>query len=121
MKAKIRNKVTGETIPVTSTTEHPACSYGQAVWVDTQGTAYFQVGMANPMYEEVSVEVEDRNTLGQYIRGVRVSQGISIRKMAEMANIRPSTVQNVEKGSFTPRLDIVQKMLSALNKRLNIS
>lgn len=120
MKAKIRNKVTGETIPVTSTTEHPACSYGQAVWVDTQGTAYFQVGMANPMYEDVNVEVDDRETLGQYIRGVRVSNGISIRKMAEMADIRPSTVQNVENGAFTPRLDILQRILNVLGKRIAI-
>jgi hypothetical protein len=50
MRAKINNNSTGETIPVAATAEHPASSYGQMVWVDEQGTAYFQVGMPNPLY-----------------------------------------------------------------------
>lgn len=120
MKGIIRDKRTGAIIPVASSTEHAACSYGQAVWVDDSGTAYFQVGMENPLFEEVSVDVDDRETLGQYIRGVRVSKGISIRRMADLAGLTPSTVQNVENGAFTPRLDIAQKMLAALDKRLTI-
>lgn len=120
MKAVIKNMMTGETINVTATTDHPDSSYGQAVWVDEQGTAYFQIGMANPLYEEVAVTIGDRESLGQWLRGVRVSAGISVRKMAELAGIQPSTVQNVENGAFTPRLDIVQRMLDVLGKSLSI-
>lgn len=123
MKAIIKTLVTGKTIPVTASTEHPACSYGQAVWVDEQGTAYFQLGMANPLYAEVSVDVTTatREQLGQLIRGWRVSQGISIRRFAELAGVRPNTVQNVENGAFTPRLDIVQRMMAVLGKQLSIN
>ena len=71
---------------------------------------------------EVSVDLTtaSREELGLLIRGWRVSQGISIRKMAEMADIRPSTVQNVENGAFTPRLDILQRILNVLGKRIAI-
>ena len=71
---------------------------------------------------EVSVDLTtaSREELGQLIRWWRVSQGISIRRMADLAGLTPSTVQNVEKGAFTPRLDIAQKMLAALNKRLTV-
>ena len=122
MKAIIKNLMTGATIPVTASTEHSAFSYGQAVWVDDQGTAYFQLGMTNPLYAEVSVDVTtaSREELGQLIRGWRVSQGISIRRFAELAGVRPNTVQNVENGAFTPRLDIVQRMMTALGKQLSI-
>lgn len=122
MRGIIRDKRTGAIIPVTSSTDHAACSYGQAVWVGDNGTAYCQVGMENQLFEEVSVDLTtaSREELGQLIRGWRVSQGISIRHMAEMADIRPSTVQNVEKGAFTPRLDILQRLMAVLGKRIEV-
>lgn len=122
MKAIIKNLMTGATIPVTATTDHPSCSYGQAIWVDDKNNAYFQLGMTNPLYTEVSVDVTtaSREELGQLIRGWRVSQGISIRRFAELAGVRPNTVQNVENGAFTPRLEIVQRMMAVLGKKLSI-
>lgn len=65
--------------------------------------------------------VTDRKSLGAYIKHEREQQGISVRKMAELAGIQPSTVQNVESGAFTPRLDILQKMLAVLGKQLSIN
>lgn len=64
--------------------------------------------------------VTDRKSLGAYLKREREAQGISVRKMAELARIQPATVQNVENGAFTPRLDVVQKMLEVLGKRLTI-
>lgn len=120
MKAIIKNMATGEMIPVTATTDHPDSSYGQAVWVDDDNIAYFQIGMRNPLYQETSVTVGDREMLGQWLRGLRISRGISVRKMAELSGIQPSTVQNVENGAFTPRLDVLQRMLDVLGKQLRI-
>ena len=68
----------------------------------------------------VDVTTATCDELGQLIKGWRVSQGISIRRFAGMAGITPATVQNVENGAFTPRLDIVQRMMAALGKRLSI-
>lgn len=122
MRAVIKNRMTGEEIAVTATTDHPTCSYGQALWADDNGTAYFQVGMANPIYEEdrIDTTTATREELGQLIRGMRISKGVSIRDMAERAACQPSTVQNVEKGSFTPRIDVIQRMLFAIGHRLVI-
>lgn len=121
MKAKIKNKLNGEIIAVTSTTTHPDCSYGQAVWVDDDNNAYFVVGMPSPIYDIVEMDISEREELGAYIRMMRVSQGITVRGMAEMCGVQPSTVQNVEKGSFSPRLDIIKKMLDALGAKMKIS
>lgn len=120
MKAFIKNTQTRVVTAVTATTDHPACSYGQALWVDEQGTAYFQIGMVNPLYTEESVDFTSatREELGQLIRGWRVSQGISIRDMAKRASVRPSTVQNVENGAFTPRLDVIQRMFLVLGRNI---
>lgn len=54
MKARLINNITGETIQVVSTTDHPDSSYGKAVWVDENNVAYTQVGMESPFY---SVEI----------------------------------------------------------------
>lgn len=56
MKAILINNITGQEIPVHATTEHPASSYGQAVWVDDDNNAYFQVGLPTPFYCLKSIE-----------------------------------------------------------------
>jgi len=45
MKAKLRNQLTGQIIPVESTTNHPTSSYGKEVWVAADGQAFGQVGL----------------------------------------------------------------------------
>ena len=120
MKAILKHKSTGVTVSVTATTDHPD-AHNQAVWVDESNEAYCIVGHDHPFYDEVSVDIEDREGLGQYLHFRRVALGISYRKLAEMSGLTPSTVQNVENGAFTPRLDIILKMLGVLGKRLTIS
>ena len=118
MKAKIKNKLNGEIIVVTSTNTHPDCSYDQAVWVDDNNNAYCVVGMESPMYDIVEMEINDRVELGSFIHNVRVSQGITVRGMAEKSGIMPSTVQNVEKGAFSPRLDVITRIFEVLGVKL---
>ena len=118
MKAILTNKVTGERIPVTSTTNGSACSYGQAVWVDKNLTPYCVCGMQNPLYDEEEVEVGD--DFGSYVKMARVSRGISVRGMAEACGLSPQTVQNVENGAYSPRLDIVLRMAKILGLRMTI-
>ena len=122
MKAVIKNRMTGEEIAVTAKNDHPSFSYGQYVWVDDSDNAYFQIGALVPIYRELSIDISSatREEIGQLIRAYRVQQSISIRDFADLAGIQPSTVQNVEKGSFTPRLDVLQRMLSALGKSIQI-
>jgi len=55
MEAIIRNRITGKTVKVKSTTEHLDSSYGLPVWIDDENNAYFQVGLDNPFYEVVEI------------------------------------------------------------------
>ena len=51
MKATLKNLVNEISVEVHSTTEHPASSYGRAVWVDDENNAYFEVdGPVPPFY-----------------------------------------------------------------------
>ena len=121
MKAILRNRLNGQEVHVTSSTDQPDSSYGQAVWVDDEGQAYCIVGRPNPLYDVVEMDIDDRETLGQYLRLLRVTQNISVRGMAERCELSPSTIQNIEKGAFTPRLDIITKMIAVLGKSLKIT
>ena len=120
MKAIIKNKLDGNIVSVTSTTEHPDSSYGQAVWVDDNNNSYCVVGMEAPMYEVVKATIEDRETLGQMLRTMRVAKGVSIRDLAERSGLNKNTIVNVEGGKFTPRLDIIIAMTKALGVNINI-
>lgn len=59
MKAILTNLLTGERIPVESTTEHSACSYGQAVWVDENNEPYGQCNLPLFGYEIEEIIEED--------------------------------------------------------------
>ena len=120
MKAIIINKVTSERIPVTSTTEHPSSSYGQAVWVDENLNPICQVSLPNDLYDVQEVEVDNREDLGQYIRYLRLKNGDTIRGLASKCDLVPATIQNIESGKFSPRLDVIQKILKQLNANLCI-
>lgn len=120
MKAIATNKATGERIPVTYTTEHAASSCEQAVWVDGDGNAVCPVTQPNDLYDVENVEVDSRKDLGQYLRYLRLKNGETIRGFAEKCGLVPTTIQNIEGGKFSPRLDVIQKILKQLNATLVI-
>ena len=59
MKATLTNQINGVSVEVRSTTDHPASSYSQPVWVDEDGEAYCQVGMEAPFYTITNVRDDD--------------------------------------------------------------
>ncbi|MGM9687021.1 MAG: hypothetical protein ACI3YI_12500 [Bacteroidaceae bacterium] len=60
MKAILTNKLSGESVDVHSTTEHPDSSYGQPVWVDNEWQAYCQCNLPNPLYEIEIIEGDEK-------------------------------------------------------------
>ena len=66
------------------------------------------------------IEVGDREALGSCLRLMRVARGITVRGLADDCGLSPATVQNIEKGSFSPRLDIVEKILVRMGARMVI-
>lgn len=65
-------------------------------------------------------KITDRAALGETLRRLRIERSISIRGLADMAGLSPATIVNIEKGSFSPRIDVVNAILSALNCKLTI-
>lgn len=66
-KAILKNLLNGVEVEVMATTDHPASSYGQAVWADANGEAYAQVGM-EAFYEITALwEIDSLEGLARYI------------------------------------------------------
>ena len=55
--ATLINVINGVSVEVHATTDHPASSYGRAVWVDNEGNAYFEVDsqIPNPFYQITNI------------------------------------------------------------------
>lgn len=120
MNAKIRNKTTGKNYNVSSTTEHPDSSYGKPIWVKEDYTAICAVGFESPLYELISVDVSDKETLGMILKNLRISKAKSIRDLAKECNLSKTTIVNVENGAYSPRIEIVTKILEKLGAKLQI-
>lgn len=60
----------------------------------------------------------DKYEIGQAIAETRKAQGITIRKMAEMAGTSTRAVQAVEKGLYNVGIDTYLKLAQTLHMRL---
>lgn len=58
MKANLRSLLTGDIVPVHSTTDSPDSSYGLECWVDDDGNSYGQCQFGAPIGFEI-VEVDE--------------------------------------------------------------
>lgn len=128
MKATIINKLTGERIEVRSTTCHPMCSYGQAIWVDRDNNAYLQIKIAGEYvidtpiyYVELSDRDRQRYELGQQLAAIRCSKGITVRGLAKQAGITAANLSNIEQGNYSAGVDIIQRICNALGAKLTIT
>ena len=58
--------------------------------------------------------------IGQAIAEARKAQGITIRKMAELANTSPRAIQAVEKGWYNVGIETYLKLAETLNLSLKV-
>lgn len=61
-----------------------------------------------------------REELGSIIEALMAERNISIRELASRCNLAPRTVFNLRKGLFSPRLEIVDKILTELDAKIEI-
>ena len=61
-----------------------------------------------------------REELGNQIAQLRKSKGYSIRELADRCEINKATIVNIEKGRFSPRFEIVEKLLNELGAEIII-
>lgn len=63
---------------------------------------------------------ENRQLFGQRMARLRNLRGYSIRELAELSGFATNTILSIEKGKFSPRFEIVEKILSVLGAHLEI-
>ena len=71
-------------------------------------------------YRELVEELNDRQLFGQKMARLRRNKLYSIRELAELTGYATNTILSIEKGKFSPRFEIVEKILSVLGAHLEI-
>lgn len=71
-------------------------------------------------YRELVEELNDRQLFGLKMARLRRSKLYSIRELAELTGYATNTILSIEKGKFSPRFEIVEKILSVLGAHLEI-
>ena len=71
-------------------------------------------------YPELMQELNERQLFGQRMARLRRSKLYTIRELAERSGCAPNTIVNIEQGKFSPRIEIVEQILSVLGAHLEI-
>lgn len=61
-----------------------------------------------------------REELGNTINELRQQRGMSIRELAERSEVNKATIVNLEKGRFSPRYEIVERIVKELGGTIEI-
>ncbi len=56
-------------------------------------------------------------TFGEYIRGLRLSAGLPLRKVAAQLDIDPSLLGKIERNTRKPNRDIIKKLAAIFNQK----
>jgi DNA-binding XRE family transcriptional regulator len=70
-------------------------------------------------YEKV-FELNDRQRLGAKIMALRNERGYSISALAELCDVNKATIVNIEQGKFSPRYEIVERIVKELGGTIEI-
>lgn len=83
--------------------------------------AYFRERAArDPEFAAASQEETDRLQLAHRIRELREAKRLSQAQLAEMIGTKQPSVARIESGRALPRLDVLQRIATALGMRLTI-
>ena len=116
--AKLINNVTKKEFEVRVSYEHPACSYGRAVWVDKNNEAYTQVGMITPLYTIIPDEQDER--IGREISELRKAAGMSQAALAKKIGCDRSYIAKIERGRQHFSINVLTNIASALGARVEL-
>ena len=119
--AKLINNITKKEIEVRASYDHPACSYGRAVWVDKNNEAYTQVGMPTPLYTIIPDEQDERERIGRDISELRKAAGMSQLDLAKKIGRARSYVSAIENGKQHISINVLCNITAELGARVEIS
>ena len=63
---------------------------------------------------------EYRIQVGWHIRYLREYSGWTVEQVAEMAGVKPKTIEKIEAGAFNVSFDILAKVSNVLDARVTI-
>lgn len=105
---------------MTRSTNKPAAKITRAR-VGADVMAHFrQRGAEDPEFAAASVEEADKLRLAHRIRELREASGLSQAQLAERIATKQPSIARIESGRMLPRLDVLQRIASALGLRLSI-
>lgn len=112
--------MTKKEIEVRVSYDHPACSYGHAVWVDKNNVAYTQVGMYTPLYTVIPDEQDERERIGRDISELRKAAGMSQAALAKKIGCDRSYIAKIERGRQHISINVLFKITTELRARVEI-
>ena len=118
--AKLINNVTNKEVEVRASYNHPACSYGRAVWVDKNNEAYTQVGMSTPLYTIIPDEQDERERIGREISELRKASGLSQTELGARIGCDRSYIAKIENGRQHISINVLFKITTELRARVEI-
>lgn len=59
------------------------------------------------------------NSFGKKLKQIRIARGLSQAKLAEMADVHEKHISKIETGRFHPNFETLNKILKALDLRLD--
>lgn len=68
----------------------------------------------------MEIMINDRERIGKKLAEIRNEKGYTVRQLAELADLRPATISNVENGKFSVGIDILTKICNTLGARIEI-
>lgn len=71
-------------------------------------------------HSEKVFELNDRQRLGAKIMALRNERGYSIRTLADLCDVNKATIVNIEQGRFSPRYEIVERIVKELGAKIEI-
>jgi len=65
-------------------------------------------------------KMNERERIGRRIRQLREERGMLSKELAELVDIDPANLCRMEKGTYSPGLDILCRIASAFGKKLDM-
>ena len=79
-----------------------------------------KLGLWSLEEDYMEIMMNDRERIGKKLAEIRSEKGYTVRQLAELADLRPATISNVENGKFSVGIDILTKICNTLGARIEI-
>lgn len=61
----------------------------------------------------------ERERIGLRIKEIRNEKKLSQKELAELSEVTPANLNKIEKGKYSPGLDVLTKIANGLNRKID--